>query len=53
MKEQLKADPFPGAIYVFRSKRADRVKLLFRDGSGACLFNASPVRKPCSDLLVT
>jgi transposase len=27
-----------GAIYVFRAKRADRLKLLFWDGSGVCLF---------------
>jgi transposase len=27
-------DPFSGTIYVFRSKRADRVKLLVWDGSG-------------------
>jgi transposase len=38
VKEQLKADPFCGVIYVFRSKRADRLKLLFWDGSGICLF---------------
>ena len=33
------ADPFCGAIYVFRSKRADRVKLLWWDGTGVCLLN--------------
>ncbi len=38
VKERLSADPFSGVIYVFRSKRADRVKLLFWDGSGVCLF---------------
>src|SRR5471032_1025061 len=38
VKEQFKANPFSGTIYVFRSKRADRVKLLFWDGSGVCLF---------------
>jgi transposase len=38
VQEQLKGDPFSGTIYVFRSKRADRVKLLFWDGSGVCLF---------------
>lgn len=38
VKEQLKVDPFCGVIYVFRSKRADRLKLLFWDGSGICLF---------------
>jgi transposase len=34
----LGADPFSGAIYVFRSKRMDRVKLLWWDGSGICLM---------------
>lgn len=38
VQEQLKTDPFSGTIYVFRAKRADRVKLLFWDGSGVCLF---------------
>ena len=32
------ADPFSGALYVFRSKRADRVKIVWWDGSGLCLF---------------
>lgn len=32
------ADPFSGALYVFRSKRADRVKIVWWDGSGVCLF---------------
>ena len=31
------ADPFTGTVYVFRSKRADRAKLLFWDGSGVVL----------------
>jgi transposase len=34
----LKADPFSGAIYVFRAKRADRVKLVWWDGTGVCLL---------------
>ena len=38
VQEQLKADPFSGTIYCFRSKRADRVKLVFWDGTGLCLF---------------
>ena len=38
VKEQVKADPFSGAIFVFRAKRADRVKLIWWDGSGLCLF---------------
>jgi transposase len=32
------ADPFCGALYVFRSKRADRVKIVWWDGTGLCLF---------------
>jgi transposase len=36
--EEMRADPFSGAIYVFRAKRADRVKLVFWDGTGVCLF---------------
>lgn len=36
--EDLKLEPFSGIIYVFRSKRADRVKLLFWDGMGVCLL---------------
>ena len=32
------ADPFSGAVYVFRAKRPDRVKLVFWDGTGVCLF---------------
>src|SRR5207249_3162268 len=28
VKEQLRADPFSGVVYVFRAKRADRVKLV-------------------------
>ena len=34
VKEQLKGDPFSGVIFCFRSKRADRVKLIFWDGTG-------------------
>ena len=32
------ADPFCGALYVFRSRRSDRVKIVWWDGSGVCLF---------------
>ena len=34
----ISADPFDGCVYVFRAKRADRVKLVFWDGTGVCLF---------------
>lgn len=33
----LHEDPFTGTVFVFRSKRADRLKLLFWDGSGLVL----------------
>ncbi len=32
------ADPYNGALYVFRAKRADRVKIVWWDGSGVCLY---------------
>ena len=38
VREQMRADPFSGAVYVFRAKRADRVKLIYWDGTGVCLF---------------
>lgn len=38
VREDMKADPFSGAVYVFRAKRADRVKLIFWDSTGMCLF---------------
>jgi transposase len=38
VKEHLRVDPFSGAIFVFRAKRADRVKLIMWDGTGLCLF---------------
>jgi transposase len=34
VKEQLRHDPFSGTIFIFRSKRADRLKILTWDGSG-------------------
>jgi transposase len=35
---ELQSDPFCGVVYVFRAKRADRVKLLFWDQTGLCLL---------------
>jgi len=34
----LQRDPFGGQLFLFRSRRADRLKLLWWDGSGLCLF---------------
>jgi transposase len=38
VREQLKHDAFSGTIFIFRSKRADRLKILAWDGSGLVLF---------------
>ena len=38
VREEMKSDPFSGVVYVFRAKRADRVKLVYWDGTGVCLF---------------
>ena len=32
------SDPFNGSLYVFRAKRADRIKIVWWDGSGICLY---------------
>jgi transposase len=37
VREQLGADPFCGTVFAFRSRRADRLKLLFFDGTGVVL----------------
>ena len=34
VQSTLAEDPFTGTVFVFRSKRADRMKILFWDGSG-------------------
>jgi len=35
--QALASDPFTGDVFIFRSKRSDRLKLLVWDGSGLCL----------------
>jgi transposase len=37
IRETLGQDPFSGAIFIFRSKRADRLKIVTWDGSGLVL----------------
>lgn len=37
VRDTMGADPFSGAVYVFRAKRTDRVKLIFWDGTGVVL----------------
>jgi transposase len=34
----LQADPFSGQAFVFRGRRGDRIKVLWYDGDGMCLF---------------
>lgn len=38
VREALGEDPFSETIFVFRSKRADRLKILAWDGTGLVLF---------------
>jgi transposase len=38
VRDEMGADPFCGAIFVFRAKRTDRIKLIFWDGTGMCLY---------------
>lgn len=35
--QALACDPFTGDVFIFRSKRSDRPKVLVWDGSGLCL----------------
>ena len=34
VRDELKGDPFSGSLFVFRSKRRDRIKLLYWDNDG-------------------
>ena len=36
---ELSRDPYGGAVFVFRSKRSDRLRLLHFDGSGMCMMS--------------
>ncbi|MCC3246409.1 IS66 family insertion sequence element accessory protein TnpB [Methylocystis sp. WRRC1] len=38
VRETIHCDPFDSGIYVFRARRADRIKLVFWDGAGVRLF---------------
>jgi transposase len=39
VQHELGRDPFSGILFVFRSKRADRIKLLVWDGTGLVLVS--------------
>lgn len=38
VQTRLAEDPFSGQLFVFRGRRGDRVKMLWFDGDGLCLF---------------
>jgi IS66 Orf2 like protein len=38
VQQALRRDPFAGHAFLFRSRRGDRLKSLWWDGSGLCLF---------------
>jgi transposase len=39
VQQALHENPFAGDLFVFRAKRADRIKILAWDGTGLCLFH--------------
>jgi transposase len=39
VQQALRADPFQGDVFIFRPRRADRVKILVYDGTGLCLYS--------------
>jgi transposase len=39
VREHLKADPLSGHLYIFRSKDATRLKVLYWGGHGLCLWS--------------
>src|SRR5687767_10117436 len=38
VQQRLAEDPFSGQLFVFRGRRGDRLKILWWDGDGLCLF---------------
>ena len=38
VQRTLQADPFAGDVFVFRSRRTDRIRALYWDGSGLVLW---------------
>ena len=38
VQQALRADPFAGDVFIFRARRADRVKILVYDGTGLVLY---------------
>jgi transposase len=38
VRNELRKDPFTGAVFVFRAKRADRAKIIYWDGTGLVMI---------------
>ena len=38
VQQGLSADPFDGAVFVFRGRRAGLIKLIWHDGIGLCML---------------
>jgi transposase len=38
VQQVLQQDPFGGQLFLFRSRRGDRLKAVWWDGTGLCLF---------------
>lgn len=38
VKMQIDADPLSGHLFIFRGRRGDRIKALWWDGDGLCLY---------------
>src|SRR3982750_3558851 len=53
VRQQIKADPLSGHLFVFRNKRADRIKLLYWDEDGYVIvykrLEAGTFRFPAGD----
>ena len=45
VQQALRADPFRGDVFIFRPKRADRVKILVYDGTGLVMPCSQNLRK--------
>ena len=46
----LRKDPFTGTVFVFRSRKADRLKLLFWDGTGLVMATSGWKTQPSPGL---
>lgn len=44
VKTTLTEDPYCGHLFAFRGRRGDRLKLLWWDGDGLCLFVMRPLK---------